>query len=67
MWACGYARDYSWIDFPILDEQGLPKQRRGASEVPGLYFLGSLWQTSLASATLFGPTVDGPPLRAQMG
>ena len=67
VWASGYSRDYGWIDFPIVDEQGFPKQRRGASEVPGVYFLGSLWQISLVSATLFGPMVDGPPLLAQMG
>ena len=67
VWASGYARNYGWIDFPITDDLGFPKQRRGASDVPGLYFLGSLWQHSLVSATLFGPTVDGPPLLARMG
>jgi putative flavoprotein involved in K+ transport len=67
VWATGYRLDYGWLDFPILDEQGIPRQRRGVSEVPGLYFLGLLWQSGQASATLFGPTVDIPPLAAAMG
>ncbi|MEJ7697352.1 MAG: hypothetical protein WKF78_12210 [Candidatus Limnocylindrales bacterium] len=38
---------------------GVPRRER---EVPGLYFLGS----GLVLATLFEPTVDGPPPLAQM-
>ena len=30
--------------------------------MPGLYFLGLLWQHSQASASLLGPTLDGPYL-----
>jgi putative flavoprotein involved in K+ transport len=68
IWATGYSRDYGWIDVPIVDEFGFAKQRRGVSaDVPGLYFLGALWQHSLVSATLFGPTVDGPALVEAMG
>jgi putative flavoprotein involved in K+ transport len=67
IWATGYAPDYGWIDLPIFDEMGFPRQTRGVSEVPGLYFLGLLWQHSQASATLFGPTIDGPPLAEAMG
>jgi putative flavoprotein involved in K+ transport len=68
IWATGYSRDYSWIDVPIVDEFGFARQRRGvSSDVPGLYFLGALWQHSLVSGTLLGPTVDGPPLVEAMG
>jgi putative flavoprotein involved in K+ transport len=52
---------------PILDEYGFPRQRRGVSEVPGLYFLGLLWQHTQASATLFGPRLDARHLIAEMG
>ena len=47
------------IDAPIIDELGYPRHVRGVSAVPGLYFLGLLWQHSQASASLLGPELDG--------
>jgi hypothetical protein len=35
--------------------------------VPGLYFLGLMWQSAQPSATLFGPMIDGPWIARQMG
>lgn len=67
IWATGYRLDYRWLAMPILDEYGFPRQRRGVGDVPGLYFLGLLWQHSQASATLFGPRLDAPLLVAEMG
>ncbi len=68
VWATGYRMDYSWISAPVTDELGFPRQRRGvSSNVPGLYFIGALWQHTQASATLFGPSLDGPYLAEQMG
>jgi putative flavoprotein involved in K+ transport len=67
LWTTGYRRDYHWIDLPILDEMGVPRQRRGVTDVPGLYFLGLLWQYTQASATLGGPAMDGQHLAQQMG
>ena len=67
VWASGFRPDYRWLDFPILDEMGLPRTRRGVSEVPGLYFIGLLWQTNQTSATLFGPRVDAPHIAEAMG
>lgn len=67
IWTTGYRLDYRWIDLPILDEQGFPRNRRGVSDVPGLYFLGLLWQHSMGSATLFGPGIDGQHLAERMG
>jgi putative flavoprotein involved in K+ transport len=62
IWATGYALDHRWIDAPILDHLGYPRNLRGVSAVPGLYFLGLLWQHSQASASLIGPGLDGPRL-----
>jgi putative flavoprotein involved in K+ transport len=67
IWATGYRLDYGWIDPPIFDEQGFPWHRRGVTEVPGLYFLGLLWQHNQASATLFGAALDARHIAAQMG
>jgi putative flavoprotein involved in K+ transport len=62
LWATGYGLDYEWIDAPLLDELGYPRNTRGVAAVPGLYFLGLLWQHSQASASLVGPALDGPHL-----
>jgi putative flavoprotein involved in K+ transport len=62
IWATGYGLDYGWIDAPLLDELGYPRNMRGVAEIPGLFFLGLLWQHSQASASLVGPGLDGPYL-----
>jgi putative flavoprotein involved in K+ transport len=66
IWATGYRPGFSWIDLPIFDEQGFPRHRRGVSEVSGLSFLGLHWQHTVASATLFGPSIDGAYLVEHM-
>ncbi len=67
LWTTGYVRDYGWIEAPITDELGFPRQRAGVAELPGLYFIGSLWQRTQASATLFGVGTDARELAAAMG
>ena len=62
IWATGYDLDFGWLEAPILDKQGYPCNVRGVTAVPGLYFLGLLWQHSQASASLVGPRLDGPHL-----
>jgi putative flavoprotein involved in K+ transport len=52
IWATGYRPDRSWIELPILDEEGRLRHRRGVSDVPGLYFLGLSWQHTRGSALL---------------
>jgi putative flavoprotein involved in K+ transport len=65
LWTSGFAMDYGWIDLPILDEMGFPRTSRGVSEVPGLTFIGSLWQFNLASGNLVGVALDGRHLAEQ--
>ena len=67
LWTTGYRMDFDWIDAPILDEQGFPRQVDGQTEVPGLYLLGSLWQRNQTSATLVGVGHDARRLAARMG
>jgi putative flavoprotein involved in K+ transport len=62
IWATGYGLDHRWIDAPVVDELGYPRNVRGVAGVPGLYFLGLLWQHSQASASLIGPSLDAPYL-----
>ena len=67
LWSTGYRQDLSWIEPPITDEMGFAHQLRGVSELPGLYFIGSLWQHDQTSATLFGMPRDARYLAARMG
>src|SRR5215469_12768141 len=52
VWATGYHPDYSWIGIPGVVGDGTVIHRRGATEVPGLYFLGLSWQHTRGSALL---------------
>src|SRR5215207_845207 len=52
IWATGYRPDFSWIDIPIVDENGRLRQRRGVTDVRGLHFLGLTWQWTRGSALI---------------
>jgi putative flavoprotein involved in K+ transport len=52
IWATGYRPDYSWIDLPVLNDDGSLRHRRGVTDVPGLYFLGLTWQHTRGSALI---------------
>ena len=58
LWATGFRWDYSWIQPLVLDQFGYPKQERGVSEYPGLYFLGIHWMHSLKSGLFLGVGED---------
>jgi putative flavoprotein involved in K+ transport len=67
LWASGYRMDYGWIELPLFDELGFPRQRRGVTGVAGLYFIGSLWQHDQSSATLFGLDLEARALAERIG
>ena len=67
LWTTGYRPDYGWIEPSVTDEMGLPRQKRGVSEVPGLYFIGSTWLYRQNSASLFGLSGDARHLADRMG
>jgi putative flavoprotein involved in K+ transport len=52
IWSTGFRSDYSWIHPPGVFSDGRVAQRRGVTEVPGLYFLGLSWQHTRGSALL---------------
>ena len=54
IWATGFAVDYGWLKLPVLDAKGKPRQRRGVSAVPGLYFLGLPWLSRRGSSFIWG-------------
>jgi len=55
VWCTGFTPGLSWLRMPILDERGEPRHERGvASDVPGLYFVGLHFLTSMSSAMVHG-------------
>jgi putative flavoprotein involved in K+ transport len=59
VWSTGFGRDYSWVDFKIEMDDGMPRHRGGIVESePGLYFVGLPFQTRLASALVGGVGED---------
>ncbi|WP_026583996.1 flavin-containing monooxygenase [Bacillus sp. J33] len=67
IWSTGFISDYSWISIPsLLDEKGLPKHKRGVTDVDGLYFLGLPWQYRRGSALLQGVGADAEYLAVQI-
>jgi putative flavoprotein involved in K+ transport len=58
VWATGFQGNYDWIEFPVLNERGYPDQRRGVTQIPGLYFCGLHWMHCLKSGLFFGVGED---------
>ena len=54
IWATGYTVDYSWLKVDAVDADGKPKQQRGVSSEPGIYFLGLAWLSRRGSPFLWG-------------
>jgi putative flavoprotein involved in K+ transport len=59
VWCTGFMPDYPWIDLPVLDEDGVPRHRRGvATDAPGLYFVGLRFQHRMTSSLIGGVGAD---------
>jgi putative flavoprotein involved in K+ transport len=58
LWTSGYRPAFDWIDVPVFDELGLPKQQDGRTAVPGLSFIGTPWLVDMGSANLVGLARD---------
>lgn len=58
IWSTGFRPNFSWIKDIQLDDEGYPKNYRGVSETPGLFFIGLPWMYTRGSATLGGVAKD---------
>jgi len=58
LWATGFRPDLSWIDLPLADDVGWPRQTDGFTEHPGLAFVGLQWLRKRKSALLYGVAED---------
>jgi putative flavoprotein involved in K+ transport len=64
LWTSGYRMALDWIELPVLDEFGMPIQKRGLTAFDGLSFIGLPWQVDLGSANLIGLVRDAEALAA---
>jgi putative flavoprotein involved in K+ transport len=59
VWCTGFRSNFSWIDLPIFDDEGLPIHTRGiVDSQPGMYFVGLVFQFALSSDVLPGGDRD---------
>jgi len=59
IWCTGFRPGFSWIDLPVLGEQGEPDHQAGVvAAEPGLYFVGLHFLYSVSSETLMGVNRD---------
>ena len=65
LWTTGYAPDYDWLQVPVEREHGVPKHLRGITDVPGLTFIGMLFQLDNGSANLTGVARDAEYLASR--
>jgi putative flavoprotein involved in K+ transport len=55
IWCTGFRLDFTWIDLPVIQDDGYPAEARGVvPSTPGLYFAGLLFQYSFASMLIGG-------------
>jgi putative flavoprotein involved in K+ transport len=53
VWCTGFQPGFDWIDLPVFDDKGRPREERGVSnDVPGLYFCGLFFQYAPWSETV---------------
>jgi putative flavoprotein involved in K+ transport len=68
VWCTGFRQDFSWIDLPILGADGRPEHDRGVvRSVPGLYFVGLVFQSAATSDVLPGVGRDAKWIAREVG
>jgi putative flavoprotein involved in K+ transport len=59
VWCTGFRQDFSWIDLPVIGDDGWPLETRGVvPSAPGLYFTGLAFQYAFASMLVGGAGRD---------
>jgi len=67
VWCTGYRTALEWIDLPIFDDDGEPKQTRGVVDAaPGLYFVGRFFQYAFTSFLIGGVGRDAAYIAKQI-
>jgi putative flavoprotein involved in K+ transport len=58
VWCTGFTADFSWIDLPITETDGMPVHTNGEAPVPGIYFIGFPWLSKRKSGVVLGIDED---------
>jgi len=59
VWCTGFRQVFDWVDVPVFDDDGWPRELRGVvGEAPGLYFAGLCFQSAALSMTIHGAGRD---------
>jgi putative flavoprotein involved in K+ transport len=59
VWCTGYRAAFDWIHLDVFNEEGQPVHDRGVvAAVPGIYFIGLFFLSSLASSLVGGVSRD---------
>ncbi|HTK29777.1 MAG TPA: NAD(P)-binding domain-containing protein [Vicinamibacterales bacterium] len=65
IWCTGFDPGFSWIDLPVFNERGEPKQERGiVPGEPGLYFAGLHFLYAFSSTMIHGVGRDADRVAA---
>jgi putative flavoprotein involved in K+ transport len=55
VWCTGFRQVFDWVDLPIFDDRGWPREYRGVvDEAPGLFFCGLSFQFAMSSMVFPG-------------
>lgn len=55
VWATGFRQSFDWVELPVFDEAGWPREYRGVvDDAPGLFFCGLAFQYAFSSMVLPG-------------
>jgi putative flavoprotein involved in K+ transport len=67
VWCTGFRLDFSWIDLPVVGDDGYPREHRGVvAAAPGLFFAGLPFQYSFASMLIGGSGRDAEHVANQI-
>ncbi|HSL71764.1 MAG TPA: FAD-dependent oxidoreductase [Longimicrobiales bacterium] len=67
IWCTGFHPGFDWIELPIFNDHGEPKQYRGVvDQVPGLYFTGLHFLYSASSTMIHGASRDADYIAANI-
>lgn len=54
IWCTGFTGDFSWVHLPVIDDAGRPTHDGGATNEPGLWFVGLSWLSRRKSGIFLG-------------
>ena len=66
IWATGFRPDYSWLEVPVLDREGMVRHDGGVVCSPGMYLMGSQFMRRRKSALIDGAGDDARDLTTHL-